>query len=63
MTYAQAVTELEQLVAKLQDPQCEIDLLRQYTARSLQLLQYCKTKLTETDSELKKLLDELSDEK
>ena len=60
LSYTQAIAELEQLVARLQNPQCEIDKLREYTARALQLIQYYKTKLSETDNDLKKLLEELS---
>ncbi len=60
LSYTQAIAELEQLVTHLQNPQCEIDKLREYTARALQLIQYCKTKLSETDNDLKKLLEELS---
>lgn len=60
LTYTQAIAELEQLVANLQNPQCEIDKLHEYTARALQLIQYCKTKLSETDEDLKKLLEELT---
>ena len=33
LSYTQAIAELEQLVARLQNPQCEIDKLREYTAR------------------------------
>ncbi len=63
MTYTQAVTELEEIVKKMQSPECSIDNLSQYTARSLQLLKVCKAKLTATDEELKKVLDEMSDDK
>lgn len=63
MTYTQAVTELEEIVKKMQSPECSIDNLSQYTARSLQLLKVCKAKLTATDDELKKVLDEMSDDK
>ena len=61
MTYTQAITELEEIVKKMQSPECSIDNLSQYTARSLQLLKVCKAKLTATDDELKKVLDEMSD--
>lgn len=61
MTYTQAITELEEIVKKMQSPECSIDNLSQYTARSLQLLKVCKAKLTSTDEELKKVLDEMSD--
>ena len=60
MTYTQAITELEEIVKKMQSPECSIDNLSQYTARSLQLLKVCKAKLTATDEELKKVLDEMS---
>ena len=63
MTYTQAVNELGEIVKKMQSPECSIDNLSQYTARSLQLLKVCKAKLTATDEELKKVLDEMSDDK
>ena len=56
MTYTQAVTELEQLVQKMQDPQCSIDNLTDYTKRSKQLLDICRKKLTEADEQLKQIL-------
>ena len=63
LTYTQAVNELEEIVKKMQSSDCSIDNLSQYTARSLQLLKVCKAKLTATDEELKKVLDEMSDDK
>ena len=56
MTYTQAVTELEQLVQKMQDPQCSIDNLTDYTKRSKELLSICRKKLTEADEQLKQIL-------
>ena len=56
MTYTQAVTELEQLVQKMQDPQCSIDNLTDYTKRSKELLDICRKKLTEADEQLKQIL-------
>ena len=53
-TYAQAIAELEEIVAKLQNNECEIDELKTYTNRSLSLLKFCKDKLFETDEEIKK---------
>ena len=60
-TYAEAIAELEQIVVRLQNNQCGIVVLRQATARSLELLRFCKTKLFETDEEVKKILDELDE--
>ena len=57
-SYSEAVNELEEIVAKLQSSDCEIDKLREYTAKSVELLRICKEKLYKTDEELKKLLEE-----
>lgn len=59
MTYNETVKELETIVAKMQADNCDIDKLSEYTARALQLLKECKEKLTKTDDELKKLLEEI----
>lgn len=58
--YNSAVVELEQILQKMQSPDCDIDKLSEYTARALQLLKFCKEKLTKTDEELKKTLEALS---
>ena len=60
-TYAKAIAELEQIVSRLQNNECERDELKAYTTRSLELLRYCKSRLYETDEELKKMLEELEE--
>lgn len=62
MTYTQAVNELEELVKKMQDPECSIDNLSQYTKRSKELLEFCKKRLTATDDELKRILGDITAE-
>lgn len=62
LTYASALQELEENVAKLQSPQCEIDQLCALTARSIELLKFCKEKLTSTDVELEKLLESIDNQ-
>lgn len=57
MTYSQASKELEEIVTKLQNPACEVDELCSLTARALELVKFCKEKLTQTDEELSRLLD------
>lgn len=59
LTYSAALAELETIIARMQDPNCDIDLLAGYTSRALQLLKLCKEKLFKTDEELKKCLEEL----
>lgn len=61
LSYAEAITELESIVSKLQNNEYEIDELQKCTARSLELLKFCKSKLFETDEALQKILNELND--
>ena len=58
-SYASSMNELEEILQKIQSPDCDIDKLSAYTSRALQLLKYCKEKLTKTDEEIKKSLEEL----
>ena len=62
ITYSKAISELEDIIRKMQSNEGSIDNLSQLTSRSLQLLTICKDKLTKTDEELKKSLSQLSDE-
>ena len=62
-TYSEAVSELEEIVKQTQSNECSIDNLSELTTRSLELLQFCKDKLTKTDEELKKIFANLTDEK
>ena len=61
-TYNEAVTELEEIIKQMQSNECSIDNLSALTSRSLQLLQFCKDKLTKTDEKLKKIFANLSDD-
>ena len=61
LTYSAAMAELEEIVKKMQSPDCSIDNLSTYTARSLELLKVCKAKLTATARELHKILKELEE--
>lgn len=62
MTYAQAIAELEEIVERMQDDNCDIDNLARYTTRSLELLRFCKQRLNTVDTELKKSLAALTEE-
>lgn len=57
--YSDAMSELEQIVARMQNNNCDIDHLSAYTRRALELLKICKAKLTQTDTEIKKCIEEL----
>ena len=59
LTYNQAVAQLEAIVARMQSDDCDIDKLSAYTRWALELLRRWKAKLTATDEEIKKCLEEL----
>jgi exodeoxyribonuclease VII small subunit len=56
--YEQAVSELESIVRKMEGDQLDIDTLADQLKRAKQLIQLCKDKLTKTDEEIKKILEE-----
>lgn len=56
MTYSAALAELEEIVAKMQAPDCDIDKLAEYTTRALALLTHCKQKLHSTEEEVRQCL-------
>lgn len=58
--YTDALKELEEILAKMESDQCDIDSLSQLTARALELLKFCKERLFKTDEEVKKCLEEIS---
>lgn len=58
-TYSHAVEELEKIVEVLQSDKCKIDDLKAYAQRSVELIKFCKGHLTQTDEEVKKLLEEI----
>ena len=59
LSYTAAIKELEEIVAKLESPQCEVDQMVELTKRSVELLDFCKKKLTATDDSLKQLLENI----
>ncbi len=44
----------------MQSPDCDIDRLSRYFDRALALLRFCNDKLTRTDEEILKCLDEVN---
>lgn len=58
-TYAEALSQLEQIVAQMQSDKIDIDDLSRYTKHALDLLRLCKQRLAATDEELKKILSTL----
>ena len=56
--YEAAVQELEEIVDKMENDELDIDQLSEQLKRAKTLAKLCKDKLTKTDEEIKKLLNE-----
>lgn len=61
MTYNEAVARLEEIVKKMESPDCDIDRLSEYTTGALELLKFCKTRLFKTNTEVERCLEELKE--
>ncbi|MCM1067527.1 MAG: exodeoxyribonuclease VII small subunit [Muribaculaceae bacterium] len=59
LTYNQALSELEAILSGLRADNCDVDTLAERTARAAALLKVCRAKLTRTEGELRKVLEEL----
>ena len=55
--YEDAVRELEQIVRQMENNEFDIDQLSEKLKRAQMLIRLCKDKLTQTDEEIKKILD------
>ena len=59
MNYTQAKNELEQIVTAIESGKLDIDALTSNVKRASELISFCKQKLTKTDKELQKILDDI----
>jgi exodeoxyribonuclease VII small subunit len=52
MTYEEALQELQQIIAQLQEDQVSIDELSQQSKRAAELIEHCRAKLRETEADI-----------
>lgn len=60
LTYTKAKHELEEIVKAIESGNLDVDALTDKVKRASELIAFCKNKLTATDQDLQKLLDEIS---
>jgi exodeoxyribonuclease VII small subunit len=60
-SYKEAMAEIEEIVAKLENNQLDIDVLSEKVKRVSELIAYCKSKLHETEEEVEKILKSIAD--
>jgi len=59
LTYKEAMAELEQIIARMESENCDIDHLSEYTTKAMTLLQFCKERLFKTNKEVEEALEKL----
>ena len=58
MKYEEAMATLEQIVARMENNELDLDAMSEQLKKAQQLIKLCKDKLTKTDQEIRKLLNE-----
>lgn len=58
INYEAALSEIEEIVNKMENDELDIDQLSVNLKRAQTLIKLCRDKLTKTDTEIKKLLGE-----
>ncbi len=61
MTYEEAYKELEQIISEIESGEISVDSLSTKVKRASELIAFCKEKLTSTENDVQKILDELKD--
>ena len=60
ITYTAAFEELKEIVDQLENDSISVDELAEKMKRATELMKICKDKLTKTEEEINKTIDELS---
>lgn len=59
ITYTQAFEELQSIVKKMENAEISVDELSEIIKRASKLITICKDKLTKTEEEVNKIIEEL----
>lgn len=59
MTYKEAITEIEEILEKLESEELDVDELATKVKRVSLLLKFCKEKLTNTEKEIQGIIEEM----
>jgi exodeoxyribonuclease VII small subunit len=62
ISYTEAMMELEEIVAEIEQGEITVDTLSEKVKRASELIKICKSKLTNTEEDVNKILQELKEE-
>lgn len=60
-TYEAAYTELQVIISEIETGEISVDKLSEKVKRAAELITFCKSKLTETEFDVQKILEELGE--
>ena len=60
MSYTEAKKELTEIVTAIETGELDVDALTEKVKRASELILFCRTKLTHTDEELQKILNDIT---
>jgi len=61
MTYNEAYQELQDIMAKMEADELDVDTLAGQVKRAAELIKYCKSKLHETETEITRIIEDMED--
>ena len=61
ISYTEAILELESIVTEIEEGEITIDSLSEKVKRASELIKICKEKLTATEEDVSKILEDLKD--
>ena len=61
ISYTEAIRELEAIVSEIEQGEITIDILSEKVKRASELIKICKEKLTSTEEDVSKILEDLKD--
>lgn len=59
VTYKEAITEIEEILEKIENEELDVDELAEQVSRVSALIAICKDKLHKTEAEVEKILNEM----
>lgn len=62
ISYTEAMKELEEIVAEIEQGEITVDTLSEKVKRASELIKVCKEKLTSTEADVNKILGDLKEE-
>jgi exodeoxyribonuclease VII small subunit len=59
ISYAGAIKQIEEILAKIENEELDVDELAANVKKAADLLKICKAKLHDTEKEIQKILDDI----